>query len=155
MGAVHSCGLNRAIVISGGCLAQDYRQEQETLSGCLTSSLFRQVVVGDWGWAWWFFSDVQSLELGLMSLEPECREVMTLQVGNMFRAGQYAEEQGVPVTVTAVARVKVMREPQFLTMALEQFLARSQPEIRATVLQTLEGHLRAILATLTVEEVYR
>ena len=113
------------------------------------------MVVGDWGWAWWFFSDVQSLELGLMSLEPECKEVMTLQVGNMFSTEHYAAVQGVPVTVTAVARVKVMREPQFLTMALEQFLARSQPEIRATVLQTMEGHLRAILATLTVEEVYR
>ena len=48
-----------------------------------------------------------------------------------------------------------MREDVFLTMAIEQFLGREEEEVKATVVESLEGHLRAILATLTVEEVYR
>ena len=63
--------------------------------------------------------------------------------------------QGVPVSVSGLARVKIMREDVFLTMAMEQFLGREEEEVKATVVESLEGHLRAILATLTVEEVYR
>ena len=74
-----------------------------------------------------------------MTLNPECQDVMTL---NDF-----------PVTVSGVARIKVMREEAFLKMALEQFLGKSEDEIQSTVLESLEGHLRAILATMTVEKI--
>merc|ERR1712154_553762 len=50
---------------------------------------------------------------------------------------------------------KVMTEPELLATACEQFLGKSVQHIKSTVLQTLEGHLRAILGTLTVEEVYK
>merc|ERR1711973_699572 len=59
-----------------------------------------------------------------MTLNPVCDNVET--------------KQGVPLTVTGVAQVKIMED-----------------EITDTILQTLEGHLRAILGTLTVEEVYK
>ena len=59
------------------------------------------------------------------------------------------------MSVSGLARVKIMREDVFLTMAMEQFLGREEEEVKATVVESLEGHLRAILATLTVEEVYR
>ncbi|KAG7171313.1 Flotillin-2-like, partial [Homarus americanus] len=59
------------------------------------------------------------------------------------------------VTVTGVAQVKVMKEDTVLKIASEQFLGMSQDDIKGTILMTLEGHLRAILATLTVEEVYQ
>ena len=39
--------------------------------------------------------------------------------------------------------------------ALEQFLGKTEDDIKSTVLHALEGHLRAILATMTVEEIYR
>jgi flotillin len=39
--------------------------------------------------------------------------------------------------------------------ALEAFLGKSESAIRDSILQTLEGHLRSILGTLTVEEVYQ
>lgn len=97
-----------------------------------------------------------------MTLTPKCEQVET--------------SQGVALTVDAVAQVKVMAEvhmaelgdggeavPQssrseadaFLGKALEQFLGKTTREIESTILQTLEGHLRAILGTLTVEEIYR
>merc|ERR1719492_58427 len=48
-----------------------------------------------------------------------------------------------------------MKEHDLLQTASEQFLGKSVNEIKETVLQTLEGHLRAILGTMTVEEIYR
>merc|ERR1719308_709203 len=76
-----------------------------------------------------------------MTLNPVCESVETAQ--------------GVPLTVTGVAQVKIMKNPDLLQTASEQFLGKKEHEIKSTVLQTLEGHLRAILGTLTVEEVYK
>merc|ERR1719150_1180556 len=76
-----------------------------------------------------------------MTLNPVCENVETAQ--------------GVPLTVTGVAQVKIMKNNDLLQTASEQFLGKKEHEIKSTVLQTLEGHLRAILGTLTVEEVYK
>merc|ERR1712042_98525 len=76
-----------------------------------------------------------------MTLNPVCDNVET--------------KQGVPLTVTGVAQVKIMKNPELLGIAAEQFLGKKEEEITDTILQTLEGHLRAILGTLTVEEVYK
>merc|ERR1712165_610213 len=76
-----------------------------------------------------------------MTLNPMCDNVET--------------KQGVPLTVTGVAQVKIMKNPELLGIAAEQFLGKKEEEITETILQTLEGHLRAILGTLTVEEVYK
>jgi flotillin len=99
------------------------------------------MVVGGWAWAWWMVTDVQRLGLEVMTLTPKCESVET--------------SQGVPLTVTGVAQCKVMTEKDFLTIAAEQFLGKEIVHIKSVILQTLEGHLRAILGTLTVEEVYR
>lgn len=42
-------------------------------------------------------------------------------------------------------QVKVMTEKELLGYACEQFLGKSVTEIKSVILQTLEGHLRAIL----------
>merc|ERR1719427_2296600 len=76
-----------------------------------------------------------------MTLNPMCDNVET--------------KQGVPLTVTGVAQVKIMKDEALLNIAAEQFLGKRDDEIVDTILQTLEGHLRAILGTLTVEEVYK
>jgi len=107
--------------------------------GCGVSS--RSVVIGGWSWAWWFVSDVQKLSLRLMTLAPRCENVETME--------------GVPLTITGVAQVKVMQEEKFLDDAAEQFLGRDEDDISSCILQTLEGHLRAILGTLTVEQVFQ
>ena len=56
------------------------------------------------------------------------------------------------MSVTAVAQLKIMREPTFLREAAEQLLGKTEQEIQTMLLHTLEGHLRAIVNTLTVEE---
>lgn len=62
---------------------------------------------------------------------------------------------GVAVTVDGVAQVKIRGDDVSIFTAAEQFLSKSTGEIKNVALQTLEGHLRAILGTMTVEEVYR
>lgn len=125
MGNVHTVGPNEALVVSGGCCG----------------STNRNLVVGGWAWAWWLVTDVQRLSLEVMTLNPECHCVET--------------SHGVPITVTGVAQCKVMIEPELLATASEQFLGKDMAHVRSVILQTLEGHLRAILGTLSVEEVYK
>ncbi|XP_051848245.1 flotillin-2 isoform X4 [Antechinus flavipes] len=51
--------------------------------------------------------------------------------------------------------VKIMTENELLAVACEQFLGKNVHDIKNVVLQTLEGHLRSILGTLTVEQIYQ
>ena len=60
--------------------------------------------------------------------------------------------EGVPVSVNAVANVKVGGDDFSVGNAIERFLGMTTQEIEEVVHQTMEGHLRSILGTLTVEE---
>jgi flotillin len=62
-------------------------------------------------------------------------------------------KEGVAVTVEAVANVKIASDDASLRGASERFLGMSTDQIKSVIFQTLEGHLRAILGTLTVEEI--
>jgi flotillin len=86
-------------------------------------------------------TDVQRISLEVMTLNPVCENVET--------------SEGVPLTVTGVAQVKVMTEPELLSTACEQFLGKQVQHIERVILQTMEGHLRAILGTLSVEAIYQ
>ncbi|XP_069135547.1 flotillin-2-like [Argopecten irradians] len=125
MGNIHTVGPSEALVISGGCFG----------------GTGRKMIVGGWGWAWCLVTDVQTISLEVMTLNPVCESVET--------------SEGVPVTVTGVAQCKIMREPEILKTACEQFLGKSVHHIEHVILQTLEGHLRAILGTLSVEAIYQ
>ncbi|XP_052833724.1 flotillin-2 [Octopus bimaculoides] len=125
MGNIHTAGPDEALVISGGCWGPESKK----------------TIVGNWGWAWWLVTDVQCISLEVMTLNPVCESVETLE--------------GVPITVTGVAQCKIMKEKDLLNRACEQFLGKSIDHIERVVLQTLEGHLRAILGTLSVEAIYQ
>lgn len=125
MGNCHTVGPNEALVVSGGCFGGDHKK----------------YVIGGWAWACCLVTEVQRLSLEVMTLNPVCENVETAQ--------------GVPLTVTGVAQVKVMTTKDLLASACEQFLGKSVQDIESVLLQTLEGHLRAILGTLTVEEIYQ
>jgi flotillin len=57
--------------------------------------------------------------------------------------------------VDGIAQIKIRNDDVSLRTAAEQFLGMGTAQIQQVALQTVEGHLRAILGTLTVEEVYR
>ncbi len=59
--------------------------------------------------------------------------------------------KGVPISVKAVANVKIKSDG--IGAAAERFLGMTHDQVQRVIFQTLEGHLRSILGTLTVEEV--
>ncbi|KAI5620481.1 flotillin-1 [Silurus asotus] len=63
---------------------------------------------------------------------------------------------GVPISVTGIAQVKIQgQNKEMLAAACQMFLGKSEIEITHIALETLEGHQRAIIAHLTVEEIYQ
>jgi flotillin len=82
---------------------------------------------------------VEYLSLNIMSIQLKIQRAYT--------------KEGVPVTVEAVANVKIAGDDMSLRSAAERFLGMSADDIKGVIFQTLEGHLRAILGTLTVEEI--
>lgn len=64
-------------------------------------------------------------------------------------------EQGVPVLTDAVAIIKIGGAVEDVATAAEQFMGKPTEALRSEAQEVLEGHLRAILGTMTVEEVYR
>src|SRR5690606_23051600 len=64
-------------------------------------------------------------------------------------------EQGVPVMADGTAIIKVGSTISEIATAAEQFLGKKREELENEAREVLEGHLRSILGTMTVEEIYR
>ncbi|OMD06553.1 flotillin [Paenibacillus odorifer] len=64
-------------------------------------------------------------------------------------------EQGVPVIADGVAIIKVGSSTEDVATAAEQFMGKPIEALKSEAQEVLEGHLRAILGSMTVEEVYR
>uniref|UniRef100_A0A8C7J1Z4 Flotillin n=1 Tax=Oncorhynchus kisutch TaxID=8019 RepID=A0A8C7J1Z4_ONCKI len=63
---------------------------------------------------------------------------------------------GVPISVTGIAQVKIQgQNKEMLATACQMFMGKSEAEVSNIALETLEGHQRAIIAHLTVEEIYQ
>jgi flotillin len=78
-------------------------------------------------------------------------EVMTLDI----TTPEVYTKPGVPIVVDGVAQVKIRGDEASIRTAAEQFLGKTVEQIKQIALQTVEGHLRAIIGTLSVEEIYR
>ncbi|HZL42647.1 MAG TPA: SPFH domain-containing protein [Verrucomicrobiae bacterium] len=84
---------------------------------------------------------VDLLSLELLTIDVQTPEVYT--------------SKGVPVRVDGVAQIKVKGDDVSIATSAEQFLSKGTEDIKNIAMQTLEGHLRAILGTMTVEEIYQ
>lgn len=87
------------------------------------------------------FQRIDYLSLEMMTLDVKTPEVYT--------------STGVPLIVDGVAQVKIKGDEASIRTACEQFLGKTPEMIRNVAQQTVEGHLRAIIGTLTVEEIYK
>jgi len=77
---------------------------------------------------------------------------MTLEV---FSPRVYTS-QGVPISVTGIAQVKINgANEDMIVAACEQFGDKSDDEVTNICLETMEGHQRAIMGNMTVEQIYR
>lgn len=98
-----------------------------------------RVVVGGRGFRLPFLESVERMDVSLISVPMRVR-------------GAYSEG-GIPLNVEGVANIKVSTDPRFMGNAIERFLGHNQSDIGRVAKETLEGHLRGVLATLTPEEV--
>jgi len=128
-------GPNQVLVISG---------RRHTITDPVTGEKERigfRIVKGGGAIIWPVVERVDVLSLEIMTIDVETPEVYT--------------EQGVPVTVDGVAQIKIKGDEVSIRTAAEQFLSKSATEVKTVAHETLAGHLRAILGTMTVEEIYK
>jgi flotillin len=64
-------------------------------------------------------------------------------------------EQGVPVMADGVAIIKIGGSISEIATAAEQFLGKAKEDRENEAKEVLEGHLRSILGSMTVEEIYK
>ncbi|MCI0535355.1 MAG: flotillin family protein [Verrucomicrobiales bacterium] len=127
-------GPNEVLVVSG----RKYKQIDP--DGAAHMRGFR-IVKGGGTFVMPVVEKVDILSLELLTIDVQTPEVYT--------------SKGVPVKVDGVAQIKVKGDDISIATAAEQFLSKGTDEIKNIAMQTLEGHLRAILGTMTVEEIYQ
>ena len=127
-------GPNQVLVISG-------RKHRITDPDGNVHDVGFRIVKGGGVFVWPVFEKVDILSLELLTIDVQTPEVYT--------------SKGVPVKVDGVAQTKVKGDDISIGTAAEQFLSKGVDEIRNIATQTLEGHLRAILGTMTVEDIYQ
>jgi flotillin len=88
-----------------------------------------------------FREKVQRLSLELMQFDVRTAETYTAH--------------GVPVQVDGVCMVKIESSEPGIERAAEQFLSRGRDDIVRTAMQAVEGHLRAAVGGLAIEDIYR
>src|ERR671934_2150289 len=88
-----------------------------------------------------FREKVQRLSLELMQFDVRTAETYTVH--------------GVPVAIDGVCMVKIDGSDQGIERAAEQFLSRGPDDIVRTALQAVEGHMRAAVGGLSIEDIYR
>ncbi len=79
--------------------------------------------------------------IGLMTM------IVDMNIQNAFSKGN------IPLSIHAIANVKICRKEGIIDNALERFLGRSQEEVRQVAKETIEGAVRGVLARLTPEQV--
>jgi len=100
-----------------------------------------RIIRGGGTFVWPGWESYERLSLKMMTLDMDLKHVYTVQ--------------GIPINVKAVAQVKVHGGIEAIRRASEGFLGMPVPEVQSTIKETVAGHLRGIIGTLTVEELYR
>lgn len=100
-----------------------------------------RIVRGGGTFIWPGWESFERLSLRIMTLEIHLPHVYTAQ--------------GIPIDVRAVAQVKVRATSDAIQRAAEAFLGVVVEEVRGTIQETVAGHLRGIVGTLTLETLYR
>ena len=127
-------GPNEVLIISG-------RRHRIVGADGTARSVGYRLLTGGGAFVWPIFEKVDVLSLEILTIDVQTPEVYTVK--------------GVPIIVDGVAQIKVRGDDVSIRTSAEQFLSKTADEIRSVALQTLEGHLRAILGTMSVEEVYQ
>ena len=131
-------GANEALVISGA-RGSKVRDEKGDLVTIHDQGV--KVVVGAGTFAWPLINKVGRLQLTARQVE----------IG-LAHENAAVTKQGVGVLITGQAMFKIAREPERLRAAAERFIGEPDSQIETMVKKVLEGSLRSIAGTLTIEE---
>src|SRR5207248_6117264 len=88
-----------------------------------------------------FREKVQRLSLELMQFDVRSAETYSMH--------------GVPVQVDGVSMVKIDASDEGIEHAAQSFLSRGRDDIVRSAMQAIEGHLRAAVGSLSIEDIYR
>ncbi|XP_062593898.1 flotillin-1-like isoform X1 [Saccostrea cucullata] len=114
--------------------------EVMVVSGCCHSG--STFIPGGRVFVWPLIQKLQRLSLNTMTLQIDSPNVYT--------------QLGVAISVTGIAQVKIQgSSKEMMESACELFLGKSERDIERVALETLEGHQRAIMGNMTVEEIYK
>jgi flotillin len=127
-------GPDEAMVVTGSLLGSKNTLVDE-------SGRKIKIVRGGGAFIWPIFQKAEFLSLLSHKLDVSTPEVYT--------------EQGVPVMADGVAIIKIGGSTEDVATAAEQFMGKPTEALKGEAQEVLEGHLRAILGMMTVEEVYR
>ncbi len=86
---------------------------------------------------------------------PIIESVDYIKIGNRsleVKVNKAPNKDGVMTTIEGVANVKFSSEKGLLRTAVERFLGRPDDEVNKIILQNLEGHLRAVVGRMTMEQ---
>jgi len=129
-------GPDEALIVYGrkGVFGHKVKDAQGVTEG------FR-IVRGGGTFVWPAWEQYRVLSLRMMTLDIDLQHVYT--------------SQGIPINVKAVAQVKIKGDVEHIRKAAEGFLGVPADQVRSTIQETVAGHLRGIIGTLTLEELYR
>jgi flotillin len=122
------CGPEEALIFSG--------RQRELSDG---SKVGYRVIFGGRRWKAPLVERVDRMDLRIIPID--------IKTSNAYSKG------GIPLRLHAIAMVKGSDDPHLSNDAIERFLGRDVSEIRRVAKETLEGHLRGVVAHLTPEEV--
>lgn len=121
-----------------------WKKVPQDKAGVITG-LKRRVITGGGGLVIPGVERIDYISLGNMPLRVDTRGSLS--------------SQGVPISVSTTAVIKVRNSPDAILTAIEQFTGKNEQEIIKNIMSTatavLEGKLREIIATMTVEDLYQ
>ncbi len=128
-------GPNQALIISGG------KKKTITQPDGTKTKIGYRYRLGGGTFVWPFLETVDVLPLDVINLEIKTPEVLTYG--------------GILIQAVASAQVKIGSDEESIHLAAEQFLGTGREGIRDVSMTILDGKMRAVIGTLSVEDIYR
>ncbi len=128
-------GPNQVLVISGG-----RKRAVVAPDGSKTKVGYRYRLGGG-TFVWPFMETVDTLPMEAITMNIKTPEVLT--------------NGGVPIMAEAVAQIKIDSSDHTIRLAAEQFLGMGKEGIKSVAETVLEGKMREVMGSMTVEQIYK
>ena len=128
-------GPNEVLVISGG------RKRTVIAPDGTKTKVGYRYRLGGGTFVWPFMETVDTLPMEAITMNIKTPEVLT--------------NGGVPLMAEAVAQIKIESSDNSIRLAAEQFLGLGKEGIKSVAETVLEGKMREVMGSMTVEQIYK